>query len=362
MRLRVAIVVNRLDYGGTEATIERLVTGLSPHRAQILLVSVRGPGRISTRLQTEGHQVSVLGLKKGLRARPDQLLRSINALADLLRQQQIQLVQGFLFEGNLIARLAARRVRIPCLSSLRGDHFALPGERWIEQSSGQLVQAYVAASQATAHAAHIHLGIPQARIEVIYNGVRLPQEIPPPQRLQTLGYLGRLHPEKGVDVLLRALALCANPALRLQLAGDGDQAAELRRLTHSLGLDAQVGFLGQVKDPQKFLRSVDALVVPSRYEGLSNAAIEAMAHSRPVIATDVGGNRELVLNGETGFIVAPNQAQTMAQAIENLAPPKRLSAFAKAGRRRVQRHFSLPAMHQAYLRLWQQTVRFFPTS
>ena len=133
------------------------------------------------------------------------------------------------------------------------------------------------------------------------------------------GALGRFIPEKGFDLLIDAFRQVVTelPSARLMLAGSGPQEESLRRRAERDGLGGSIRFLGWINDVVQFLEPVDVFVFPSRarFEGLPAVILEAMLHSRPVVATDVGGVRSVVVDGETGLLVRPNDASALATAM-----------------------------------------------
>jgi glycosyltransferase involved in cell wall biosynthesis len=142
--------------------------------------------------------------------------------------------------------------------------------------------------------------------------------------------LGRLHPVKGFDVLLHALAQV--PGAYLWLAGEGEERRALGRLAAALGLDARVRFLGWTDDSAALLAAADILVCPSRHEPLGNVVLEAWAHRVPVVATAAPGPRQLIRDGETGLLVPVDDAAALARAVGGLiAAPERRAALAEAG-------------------------------
>lgn len=176
------------------------------------------------------------------------------------------------------------------------------------------------------------------RPEVMLYGIDPGPEPPPPPAEPRLLSLSRLHPMKGIEVLLQAVAAAraAVPELRLEVAGDGPLEEELRRVAPD-----GVEFLGRVSPVAPLLDRNAVLVVPSRHEGLGMVALEAMAHGRAVIATSVGGLPELVVDGETGLIVPPHDAAALSRAIIELAgDPARVRAMGAAARRRVVTEFA----------------------
>ncbi len=157
-----------------------------------------------------------------------------------------------------------------------------------------------------------------------------PADLPgtPGARLFTLG---RLHPNKGFDTLLRALALL--PGATLAIAGEGPERAALDRLARELGVAERVTFLGWRDDTAALLAACDVFICPSRHEPLGNVVLEAWSAARPVVAADAQGPTELIEQGVTGVLVPKDQAEPMAQAVAALlANPAQAQAMAAAGR------------------------------
>ncbi len=197
-------------------------------------------------------------------------------------------------------------------------------------------------------------GVAPDRVTTIYNGLdvsRWPERSASWQSTApVIASLGNLRRVKGHDVLLRAFAVVCGefPQARLVVGGaalEPEFVEELHALTGELGITDSVSFAGCIQDQQHFLQSASVFVLPSRSEGFSNAIIEAMAASLPVIATDVGGNAEAVENGKTGFIVAPEDSEGIAAALLRLLrDPVKATAMGVAGRRRVLEQFTTEAM------------------
>lgn len=192
-----------------------------------------------------------------------------------------------------------------------------------------------------------------AKLTVIHSSVdvELLTPLPPaPTTPFTIAYVGSLQPRKGVDVLLRALARLSFGDWRCEIVGGGAEQARLETLSNELGLSERVRFLG----PQGFdavmsvYMQANVVVAPSiigpggRTEGIPNVMIEALALARPAISTTVSGIPELIQDGETGFLVEPGAVDPLARAIEAVRrDPDRAAAMAAAGRRLVEREFSL---------------------
>jgi glycosyltransferase involved in cell wall biosynthesis len=196
---------------------------------------------------------------------------------------------------------------------------------------------------------------------IVVNGVdcEIFQPAPPAARGATLRllFVGRIHPEKNLGMVLRQLAslpLAVRERFELHVGGDGAQRAELAALAAQLGLAPRVHWLGwQAKSALPALyRSADVLVNPSLYEGMSNVVLEAMASGLPVFASDVPGNRAVVVPDETGVLFPLDEPQVLGAALLRLAADRAWGrSLGRAGRRRAEADFSWTHAAQSYLEL-----------
>lgn len=238
------------------------------------------------------------------------------------------------------------------------------------------VTYYLALSRDLADYLKHRIRIPEVKVAQVYNGVDSRrfhpadghQPIPgcpfagPDQWL--VGTVGRMQTVKDQVTLARAfvraieLAPALGATLRLVLVGDGPLRAEANGVLEAAGL-AQLAWLpGERSDIPEIMRGLHCFVLPSRAEGISNTILEAMASALPVIATDVGGNAELVTAGLTGELVAAADPEAMAHAILRLATaPDAARRMGKLGRSRVEEMFSLDAMVARYANIYDQTLR-----
>jgi glycosyltransferase involved in cell wall biosynthesis len=219
-----------------------------------------------------------------------------------------------------------------------GRIFAL-GDRTI----GALAHRQIAISRGLARYLAETEGFPEPDFEIVHYGIAAGAE---PQRYEReeLRFLcvGRLIPIKGHVVLLRAFrrVLDERPDARLDIAGRGPLEHGLKDLARGLGLDGAVRFLGHVTPIQRAVEDSFAVVVPSLGEGFGMVALEAMERARPVIAAAIGGLEDLVRDGETGLLVAPGDAEPLADAMLRLAAdPPRAAAFGLEARRRALERF-----------------------
>ncbi len=197
-------------------------------------------------------------------------------------------------------------------------------------------------------------GIAPERVETIYNGLDLTQwsgnaDVRSDDGL-VVTTVGNLRRVKGHDVLIEAAAIVCRkmPEARFTIGGEvlePEYFAALEQQVIRLGLEQHVSFIGGVRDLPRHLSGADLFVLPSRSEGFSNAILEAMAASLPVVATDVGGNAEAVRSGVTGLIVPPENAEALARALlAILGDRTRRAAMGLAGKQLVAERFTTDAM------------------
>ncbi len=219
--------------------------------------------------------------------------------------------------------------------------------------------------------------VPAERITRICNGVDTTRFLPAGDkrdllmgspfnacRYEVVGTVGRLDAVKDQMTLLRAFALLLERApnvaypMRLIIVGEGPMRGELEAQIGRLGLSDKVWLAGARKDIPDLLRAMDIFALPSRAEGISNTILEAMACGLPVVATDVGGNGELVVSGETGLLVPSGDAGALAEALARYAlSPTKGVEHGNAGRRRVENLFSLDTMIAQYQELYDKQLR-----
>jgi glycosyltransferase involved in cell wall biosynthesis len=217
------------------------------------------------------------------------------------------------------------------------------------------------------------MGYPGAKIVCVPNGVAISSA-----SKNTYGEvvrvltIARLDRQKGIDILIRAWIKAAQmkSVPKLIILGDGPQAIELKNLVKSLGITHSIEFKGIVRNVEEYLRDADLFILPSRAEGLSNALLEAMSYGIPCIATNVGGNPEVLGMNENrtippgeyvlaknGVLVNPDDVNGLSQAIPYLVRNGRLrEMLGKRGRHFVQKHYSIDSIADRYIQLYQEAL------
>lgn len=212
----------------------------------------------------------------------------------------------------------------------------------------------------------LDLGVPPKAMTRIASGVdewhfapgasSLENVLPPRPRVM---FTGRLHPQKNLDVLIDAWpAVARATAARLILVGHGPERERLEEKARVLGISERVHFLGSVDDPADALRAADLFVLPSVAEGMSNSLLEAMATGLPCVASDIGGNEDLVEN-ESGVLVSTGTAERWAEELVALLgdDDRRRNLGARA-RSRIEREFALAKVVARYVELYRSLIQF----
>jgi glycosyltransferase involved in cell wall biosynthesis len=355
-RRRVFFLVDSLQIGGTETQAVELALRLDPARYAVTLGCLRMRGPLLAKL--EGSRVSVMewDAREGLNSPSGvyQILR----LARFLRRGRFDVVHTHDLWSNLMGVPAARLARVPVLISSRRDlgHLAwyTPLRRKILRHLQALSSAVLVNSGQIREQLVREDGFPPEFIRVVHNGVDLQRFrnvvgdrerlFPGLQDCKLVVNVANMHSDiKGQPTLIKAARhVCSKfPQARFVLIGDGERRAEFESMAAALGLKQNFLFLGQRHDVPELLACCDIAVLPSQAEGFPNALLEYMAIGLPTIATNVGGNREVIEHSVNGLLTAANDPDALAKSILFLLEdPMAASELARAGHERVRRDFS----------------------
>jgi len=287
-------------------------------------------------------------------------VRASFAFRDFLRAQQIQIVQTFFESSDLWAGFVTKAMSKSKLIWSRRDMGILraPKHRLAYRLMAAMPDAVFAVSdQVRRHCTEVD-HIDPDRVFTIYNGLDLARWPPIVRSKKTSGdvivtTVGNVRRVKGHDLLIQAAAKVVEqyPQVHFNVVGEilePEYFDELQQLIVDLGLSRNFHFVGGTSDSRDYLVGADIFVLPSRSEGFSNAVIEAMASSLPVVATNVGGNAEAVIDGINGYIVEPNDVAALSTAIKKLlGDPASALAMGVAGRDLVVDKFTADAMMRA---------------
>jgi sugar transferase (PEP-CTERM/EpsH1 system associated) len=369
-------LVYRFDTGGLENGVVNLINHMPGGAYRHIVVALTEVAPAFSRRITRA-DVETIALHKP----PGHGMKLYPRLYRLLRELRPAIVHTrnlAALEFQVPAWLAGVPVRI------HGEHGRdvedLDGtsrrHQWLRRAYRPFVHQYVALSKDLAAYLTQRVGVPETQVAQIYNGVDIERFRPAAGRhepiasspftdpaLWLVGTVGRMQTVKAQTLLARAFvrALSIAPALRerlrLVMVGDGPLRAESQAILDAAGAGALAWLPGERADVPDVMRGLDCFVLPSLAEGISNTILEAMASGLPVLATDVGGNAELVAAGRSGEVVAPADAEALAAALVQLASdPAGAAAMGRRGRERVEQAFSLPAMVASYQSLYDRLL------
>jgi glycosyltransferase involved in cell wall biosynthesis len=269
-------------------------------------------------------------------------------LVRLARELRADVVHTHLVHADLYGGLAAKLRGSKLVSTKHNDDpFRTGAFRYVERGISRLADRVIAITDSLRRFTIEDVGVPAAKVETIHYGLdALPEawgENPRsdvPAHARVLLAVSRLVPQKGIDVAIRALPALPDNTL-LVVLGEGPERGRLEQLAREVGAERRVLLAGRVPDVAAWLRRASVFVHPARWEGFGLAVLEAMLAGLPVVATSVSSLPELVVDGDTGFLVPPDDPRALADALRLALE---LPALGAAGRTRALEEFSVARM------------------
>jgi glycosyltransferase involved in cell wall biosynthesis len=348
--MRLLYVITRAERGGAQVHVAELLRGFRDRHEPVLAVGEEG--YLTETARALG--VPVYVLPRLLRAlHPVKDLLALRDMRALLRTLRPDLVHAHTSKAGIVARLAARLVGVPSVFTAHTWAFTegaplhwrlvgLPAE-WLATRCGDAV---ISVSHYNRRLARRYRIVPDAKLAVVYNGIPdSPHRARPAEGGEVrVVMVARFSPQKDHRLLLRAFAGVKAPA-RLQLVGDGPGRAAAEAEAQRLGLGGRVEFLGARDDVDRVLARAHVFALATNWESLPISIVEAMRAGLPVVASDVGGVREQVTDGITGFLIPQGDAALLRERLTRLAgdPALRVKMGA-AGRARYEADFTVDRM------------------
>jgi glycosyltransferase involved in cell wall biosynthesis len=374
-RMRIVYVLTSLGIGGAEHQVLELAARMERRGHQVALVVLREPVKehLDHWKQCSLWPATVRLEHLSLHKRPVSFVRALTRATKIVRQFQADVVHSHSFHANLFARLVMLRLRAPALVCTVHNVYEGGWPRMLAyRLTDRLCARTTAVSQAAAERFVQLRAIPAHKCAVVTNGVDVNRLAPDTERrARTRAAMeagcdfvwlaaGRIAPAKDYPNLLRAFARmeAARSDARLWIAGEAKDGADipLSALASELGIGDRVRWLGLRRDIPALLDAADGFVLASAWEGMPLVIAEAMAMEIPVVATDVGGVRELL--SETGSAVPANNSEALGAAMSTVMEmsSEERAAQGRSGRDRIVQRFSMDARANDWERLYEEVL------
>jgi glycosyltransferase involved in cell wall biosynthesis len=361
--IKVCFLIDRLGTGGTETQLVSLIRHLDPEFVTPHLCLLDGNDAASKALEPDNCAVLRLGVRS-LR-HPTTAVKAAR-FARFLQKERIDVLQVYFADSTYFGTLVGRLAGVPCVVRSRFDlgYWMTPVHRALGRLFNHLLDATVVNCKACCRSVTAEQRAFPHPVVTIENGVdlsaftRIPIAVPanPPR---VVGMVANLRAVKDPQLFVRAAHLVSNsrPDTRFAVAGEGELRGELERLIDQLGLRGRFQLLGRVADIPAFLSTLDVAVLCSSSEGMSNAVLEYMAAGRAIVATDVGGNSQLIENGVHGFLTPAADGHALAAGIGHLLTDTGLAVrMATAARKRASERYGLEQRVRRFERFYEALV------
>lgn len=363
--MNIVLAIQSLELGGAERQVIELAAGLKTlgHDVSICCLNILGP--LAEEAVARG--ITVVCLHKKFKYD----IRVVFWLEKYLKNQKADVLQTFLFGADLWGRIAGRlaQVKVLITSDRSGGRYYDWKEKWADKMLWRLADGLITNSHTGRERVASLAGVPSDRIHIVFNGVdpKRFQGLPESSDVRhefglhrdsfVIAITGSIIPVKNYKMFLEVAKKVRglNGNVEFMVIGDGPSLPEIKELARKIGIAESVIFLGRRLDVPYLLKAADAGVLCSTWEGFPNAIMEYMASGLPVVATDVGGIRDLVKPNETGFIVANNDVEAMASKLLLLSKNTTLAeSMGQAGKRWIEGNCDYTSVADKYEQIFKQ--------
>lgn len=368
-KIKIIYIIEQLGKGGAERQLFELLKGINKYRYKPIVVSLTQGGYWYERIRKL--DIEIIQLPRIGHLDFSRLIK----LVKLFRIKKPVIAHTFMFTANSYGRIAALIAGIPIIIASERSSYEIGKNKkrheiYIDKLLASFTSGIICNSLNTSKLLTKNHSFKREKVYTVNNGIRIDKfskkvdfEDQKKIALKVVGTVGNLTVPKNyplfLDVARILLENYKNSDLKFLIVGEGHLKDELKKYSQDLGIDGKVIFTGSRDDVPILLLMMDIFVLSSNWEGLSNAITEAMASGLPCVVTDVGGNSELVIGGETGYLVPPNDPKELAQKISYLLKDSRLAKqMGRAGKERVLKKFSLRRMVRKTEKIYEKLINF----
>jgi glycosyltransferase involved in cell wall biosynthesis len=370
--LRILHLITRLPIGGAERLLLGILRNLDPKEFESVVCCIQDRGELAD--EVEALDIPVIALNLMQKGGYDRQV--VPALRRIMHEHQINLVHTHLYHANLYGRLAARKEGIAAIASV---HNTYKKRKWYRH----LINRWLANKtfMVTAGSEDVEKDLltvdrlPKNKVLRLPNSIDLSRVDTPVSKAEAkqrfgfsdkdlvIGTVGRVEEQKGHIFLIQAFAkLRQRPdgqRLKLLLVGDGRLLPQLKEVSERLGISEAVCFPGSIAKLADVYRAIDLFAMPSLWEGLSLAMLEAMAAGLPMVATEVGGARDVLGDDRYGLLVPAHDSDALAAALGKLLDdPSATAKLAATGKARVHADYSVTSLTQQLSGLYRAAMEF----
>ncbi|WP_026970202.1 glycosyltransferase [Algoriphagus terrigena] len=367
-KIRVLHCIETIASGGVEQVRLTLVKGLPKDQFEHKIICTWKGGAIAEALEEEGVQLIPIGSFR----HPFEWKKHRRVI-QIIREYQPHIIHGAIFEGMSMAAISGYWAGVPVriLEETSEPITRSPKAIWLQRFFLRLSDVIIGISPSVVEFLLDKARLPGQKVRLINNGI-----VVPPKNLSAenwdlrrslgfaeadfvVGAVGRVFDQvKRFSDIIRALQLIRNPSVKLLIVGDGPDLAGLRALVSSLGLESRVSLVGQQANPHPYYGVMDVFCIPSAHEGFGLVAVEAMMHGLPVLATSVGGLKDVVVDGETGFLVPSHSPPLLTEKIRFLMDhPEVAKQMGAKGNARAMANYSAEQYCKEVQSLYSELLR-----
>jgi glycosyltransferase involved in cell wall biosynthesis len=373
-QIHVMHITYDMRIGGTEMVIKNIIDGLtqdpkqSTTKFKMSVLCIESPlGPFSEELQNNGIEFFEFNRKPGFDT------NLIKQIRHTIKNNHVDIIHCHQYTPWVYGTIAAAFTRTKVIFTEHG-RFHPDSSSWKRKISNpfllMLTDRVTAISKATKKALTEFEFIPKTKIEVIYNGIKplvsnnekvhiLREKYKIPKNANVLGTIARLDPIKNQTIMIRSLKklLTTLPNTYLIIVGDGEEREKLEKLVDELDVRPHVFFTGYITQPVDYLEVMDVFLLSSLSEGTSMTLLEAMSLSKPCVVTDAGGNAEIILHEESGFVTQNNDSEMFSQAIDKLLSIKNeVNRLGNLANNRFIKNFTAHQMNRNYSKLYDDVL------